>query len=256
MSDDNKNFGGSEYSTKEQESLNDRKTTYFENSLGSAIDKQQSLMRYMSRQDLAKLLCYADIFNMTSGLAGNIIECGVYYGNGLMTFAKLCSSFEPYNYNCKVIGFDTFEGNQGMSDKDKVSSDLSGLHRFDGGYQANTFDDLTECIKIFDQDRPLNQFSKVELVKGNICETAPNYIEENQQTLVRILSLTMNLYEPTKAALKAFLPRMAKGSIIMPFTLNSDLYPGMTLSILDELNIKDYQVKTMPSYPNVNYIVL
>ena len=154
MSDDNKNFGGSEYSTKEQESLNDRKTAYFENSLGSAIDKQQSLMRYMSRQDLAKLLCYADIFNMTSGLAGNIIECGVYYGNGLMTFAKLCSSFEPYNYNCKVIGFDTFEGNQGMSDKDNVSSNLSGLHRFDGGYQANTFDDLTECINIFDQDRP------------------------------------------------------------------------------------------------------
>ena len=66
----------------------------------------------------------------------------------------------------------------------------------------------------------------------------------------------MNLYEPTKAALKAFLPRMAKGSIIMPFTLNSDLYPGMTLSILNELNIKDYQVKTMPNYPNVNYIIL
>ena len=255
MTDSKTDFGGSEYSTKTQQSVNEKKIDYFETSLGSSIDKQQSLMRYMSRQDLAKLLCYADIYNMTSGLAGNIIECGVYFGNGLMTFAKLCAAIEPYNYNCKVIGFDTFEGNQGFSDKDKILGN-DGLHRFEGGYEANTYDDLTRCIEIFDQDRPLNQFPKVELVKGNICETAPAYVEQNQQTLVRILSLTMNLYEPTKAALKAFLPRMSKGSIIMPFTLNSDLYPGMTLSILEELNIRDYQVKTMPNYPNVNYIVL
>ncbi|REL34808.1 TylF/MycF/NovP-related O-methyltransferase [Thalassotalea euphylliae] len=256
MTDNKVDFGGSEFSTNQQQSINERKIDYFESSLGSSIDKQQSLMRYMSRQDLAKLLCYADIYNMTSGIAGNIVECGVYYGNGLMTFAKLCASLEPYNYNCKVIGFDTFEGNQSISEKDHLSKSESGLHTFEGGYEANTYDDLKRCIEIFDMDRPLNQFPKVELVKGNICQTAPEYIENNQQTLVRILSLTMNLYEPTKAALKAFLPRMSKGSVIMPFTLNSDLYPGMTLSILDELNIKDYQVKTMPNYPNVNYIVL
>lgn len=74
--------------------------------------------------------------------------------------------------------------------------------------------------------------------------------------VVRILSLSVNLYEPTKAALSAFLPRMPKGSIIIPFTMNSDLYPGMTLAVLEELGIRDVALRTAPHFPNFNSIKL
>ncbi len=66
----------------------------------------------------------------------------------------------------------------------------------------------------------------------------------------------MNLYEPTKAALKAFLPRMPNGSVIASFSLNEDAYPGMTLAILEEVGIRGYKLRTPAHYPNFSYIVL
>jgi Macrocin-O-methyltransferase (TylF) len=245
-----------EYRSPEVNELEGRKARYFRNSAGSEIQKLQSLMRYMSRQDLAKLLCYYDVFKSSENIAGSIIECGVYFGNGLMTWAKLSAALEPYNYNCKVFGFDTFEGNQGVSEKDESEKSKEGAHHRGGGYFADCHDDLTECMSIYNEDRPLNHLKKVELIRGDIRETAQQFVLKNKHILVRVLSLSVNLYEPTLAAMEAFLPRMGKGSIIVPFTMNVDIYPGMTLALLEKLEIKNYTIKTPYYYPNFNYIIL
>jgi len=246
--------GGTEQPTESFRDLQARRQQYFERSEDSSAQKLESLMRYMSRQDLAKLSCYMDVFDKTTGVAGSIMECGVYFGNGLMTWAKLSAAMEPYNYNCKVVGFDTFSGNIGESESDQ--SDQAGIHKGTGGYLADSYEDLLECISIFDEDRPLNQYPKVELVKGDLRNSAGKYIEHNPHALVRILSLSVNLYEPSLAALKAFLPRMPKGSAIVAFTLNVPIYPGATLSLLDACGVQDYSVITPAKYPNFNYIIL
>ena len=251
----NENLSATERQTDDNLLLNKKKEAYFKDSIGTETQKTESLMRYMSRQDLSKLCCYIEAFRATTGVSGSIVECGVYFGNGLMTWAKLSAALEPYNYNSKVIGFDTFSGNKGLTEID-LWSKQKGLHKQEGGYYADSYDDLCECISIFDTDRPLNQFEKVKLVKGALQETAQEYVNSNPNLIVRILSLSVNLYEPTKCALKAFLPRMPKGAIIVPFTLNSELYPGVTLAVLEELGIHGFEMKTPPFYPNFNYIVL
>lgn len=195
-----------------------------------------------------------DVFNQTAGIAGSIMECGVYFGNGLMTWAKLSAAMEPYNYNCRVVGFDTFSGNIGESDRDQ--SDQEGINKGAGGYFANSYEDLTECIAIFDSDRPLNHYPKVELVQGDLRTSAGEYVEQNSHVLVRILSLSVNLYEPSVAALKAFLPRMTKGAAIVAFTLNTPIYPGATLSLLEQCGIRDVSIITPAKYPNFNYVIL
>ena len=43
-------------------------------------------------------------------IEGSIVECGVWNGAGLLSYAKLVEIFEPYSIKRKVIGFDTFEG--------------------------------------------------------------------------------------------------------------------------------------------------
>ena len=65
---------------------------------------------YCSRQTLALLLCYDRLIDITKGICGSIVDAGVFQGQGLMSYAKLLSALEPYNYSCKVIGFDTFNG--------------------------------------------------------------------------------------------------------------------------------------------------
>jgi hypothetical protein len=247
-------LGGTEQPTESFRDLQARRHAYFEQSKDSPADKIGSLMRFMSRQDLAKLSCYMDVFNATEGVAGSIMECGVYFGNGLMTWAKLSAAMEPYNYNCRVVGFDTFTGNIGESDLDK--SDQEGINKGAGGYFANSVQDLEECIAIFDSDRPLNHYPKVELIEGDLRTSAVEYVEKNSHALVRILSLSVNLYEPSLAALKAFLPRMPKGSAIVAFTLNTPIYPGATLALLEEVGVRDASIVTPAKYPNFNYVIL
>ena len=36
-----------------------------------------------------------------------------------MNYANYLASIEPYNYQCKIIGFDTFSGGVGVSKKDE-----------------------------------------------------------------------------------------------------------------------------------------
>jgi hypothetical protein len=65
----------------------------------------------------------------------------------------------------------------------------------------------------------MNRFNshleKIEIVKGDAVRTIPKYLKENKHTLVSLLYLDFDLYEPTKIALDNFLPRMAKGGLIV-----------------------------------------
>lgn len=213
---------------------------------------------FLSRQWFARTSVLMDIFKKTSGVSGSIVECGTYYGNFTFTMAKLAAAFEPYNYRCKIISFDTFEGNKGYNEqKDilpKAANEKAQAEFKEGGWKADVYKDLQEAVRIFDEDRPLNKFEKIEIIKGDVSETVPKYLKDNPNLIIRILNLSINYYEPTKVILKTFLPRMAKGSIITLTNLNYAF--GTTQALLEELNIKDYQLITPPEYPNINYIIL
>ena len=252
-----KRIGGTEYATPQRLALNDRRVNYFENGCGNSIEKLGSLMRFMTRQDLAKLLTYNNIFQKTQGVTGSIVECGVFFGNSLLTWAKLAAAFEPHNYTCKVIGFDTFEGSTGYSEKDN-SEYAAGYQKTqtEKAYFADSYEDLKEAIEIYDMDRAIAHIPKIELVKGDVRETSHAYLQANPHLMIRVLSLTVNLYEPIKIPFELFIPRLTKGSIICIDTLNSTMYPGPTQALLDVKPLSDLAWKTPPEFPNINYAMI
>ena len=62
------------------------------------------------------------LIEMSQNKLGDIIEAGIYYGSGLMGWANIIASLEPYNYQCKIIGFDTFTGSTGVTKFDNNKS--------------------------------------------------------------------------------------------------------------------------------------
>jgi len=52
-------------------------------------------------------------------LHGNIFEFGVRYGQNLSLFTSLRGIYEPYNYNRRIVGFDTWEGFPAVHSNDK-----------------------------------------------------------------------------------------------------------------------------------------
>jgi hypothetical protein len=244
------------YKTPQQLEVKHRLAHLFETGIGDTADRLESFAKFITRQDFSLLLARYDIFRQVLPVKGSVVECGVYYGNGLMTWAHLSAALEPTNYNRRILGFDTFSGNCGSSEKDVPGRDSLEGRLPQAAYVVDSEDELQRCISIHDGNRFLSHIPKVELIRGDICQTVPRYVEENPQLLVSLLSLSVNLYEPTKTALRHLLPRMSRGSIIALHTLNEAFYPGVTRALLEELELRDHALQTIAYAPNLGYIVL
>ncbi|OFV70029.1 TylF/MycF/NovP-related O-methyltransferase [Acetobacterium wieringae] len=239
-----------------QEDLNQFKETekLFRNENIDLIDKIESFGKYATRQSIAKFLTKYELFQKIIGVNGSIIECGVLHGNGLLTWAKLSSIFEPVNHTRKVVGFDTFEGFPSIHGNDDETG-ISGNLKI-GGMKGSSFNEIVDAIKVYDINRAINQIPKVELVQGDLCQTAEKYIEENPHTVISLLYLDLDLYEPTKKALEIFVPHMPKGAIIAFDELNAKTFPGETKAVDEVLGIKNLEIKRFFFDPYVSYVVI
>jgi len=224
---------------------------YINNSPGNIVEKFKNFTKYVPRQDLTRFLVRYEIFKKILNLSGSIVECGILHGTGLMTFAHLSSIFEHLNHERKIIGFDTFEG---FPNESSVHDNKDYAKK--GEFAINSYADLIECIKLYDTNRFLNHLPKVEIVKGDILETVPKYLEKNPHIVVSLLYLDVDLYEPTKVCLDHFVPHMPKGSVIVFDEINDKNWPGETKALLKTIGIRNLRLQRFTFDTKVSYAVL
>jgi len=217
------------------------------------IEKIEAFAKYASRQSLAKFFTKYELFKQVLNVSGSIVECGVLHGAGLLTWAKLSSIFEPANHPRKVIGFDTFSGFPSVSSKDTVGTFNDTKV---GGLCGTPYEYVQEAVRIYDLNRPIAHIPKVELVEGDLCETAPKYLQDNPHLSVAMLYLDVDLYEPTKKALELFVPRMPKGAILVFDQFNARIFPGETQAVDDVIGIRNLEIRRFPFDSYVSYAVL
>ena len=218
--------------------------------------KLNNFPKYVRRQVLARFIAQEEIFRLQLNIKGSIVECGVHHGGGLMTWAKLSSIFEPYNYHRQVIGFDTFKGFPSINNLDKESKtntklDIGGLSP-----DYDVLSELKDCIDEYDDNRFLNSKNKIQLVEGDANIEIPNYLKANKHLLVSLLYLDFDIYEPTLTALENFLPRMPKGSVIAFDELNNPDWPGETMAFLESMKRNYTKLKCCIYEPNISYLEL
>jgi hypothetical protein len=96
----------------------------------------------------------------------------------------------------------------------------------------------------------------VSLVKGDIPHTLPGYLADNRHTVVSLLYLDVDLYEPTKVAIEYLLPRMPKGFVLAFDELNSHYWPGETLAVIEMVGIPNLRVQRFPFDPSLSFAVI
>jgi len=207
--------------------------------------------KYLKRQSFSKILVRYELFKKQLKIKGSIVECGVHEGFGIMSWAHLSTIFEPYNYHRKIIGFDTFKGFPGISKKDKKAK-YSKKGSFKQNY--NTYTDLKAAIKNFDNDRFLKKKQKIELIKGDANFTIPKFIKKNKHLVISLLWLDFDIYKPTKTALDFFIPKMAKGSLVIFDELNNPMWPGETIAFFESNKIKYRKLEIFEFEPNVAFL--
>lgn len=227
----------------------------FEQSTCPTEKKLANFAKYVRRQNIARFLVQHEIFKRQMPTKGSIVECGVHHGGGVMAWAKISATLEPYNYRRTIVGFDTYEGFPGVAEIDKAGGNpIAQAGAFAEDY--STFKELSECVTEFDENRFLNQIQKVELVKGDACKTIPDYLKKNEHFLVSLLYLDFDIYEPTKVALEHLLPRIPKGGIVAFDEVHNKDWPGETKALLEKFNLNHYQLECFSYEPNISFIQL
>lgn len=160
--------------------------------------------------DIPRLLSF--ILNckkvLDDGVAGNIAELGVWKGN---TSAIL--AYYANQYHRRIYLLDTYEG-----------FDVRDLHGIDADKTLifnNT--SLSEVQSVVGTD-----FTHCEYIKGRFPESITSDMESDRYSIV---SLDCDLYEPMKAGLDFFYPRLSKGGIFFLHDYSSTRWAGAKKAI-------------------------
>lgn len=220
------------------------------------IEALESFTRYASKACLSKMLARIDIFrNHVLPVHGNIVTCGLLHGADLFLWAKLSNIFEPSNHTRKIIGFDTFEGFSEFHPE----KDAGSLGHFKpGDLKGLSLERMQAAVDVYDLNRPLSHIQKIELVQGDLAKTAHEYAATHQYMTVAMLYLDVDLYEPTLAALKAFVPMMPKGAVIVFDEANYQRFEGESRAMADyfPLGKRQLRLQRFPYTSMVSYAVL
>jgi cephalosporin hydroxylase len=218
------------------------------------VERFANFPLWAPRQNIARFLAQYEIYkNHILPVHGSIIECGVAFGGGLMTWAHLASIFEPVNHTRRVVGFDTFQGFPGMAAEDAKAE--SGL-AYAGGMATPVDGEIAALAEIHDQNRPVGHIPRVELVKGDACATIRQYVQNNPHLLVAALVLDFDIYEPTLVALKHFVPLMPRGGVIVFDELNCKDWPGETKALTEYMNVNNLRLRRFPFVSTLSYAVI
>jgi hypothetical protein len=140
-------------------------------------------------------------------VAGDFAELGVYKGNT----AAVLSHFAR-KQGRKVFLFDTFSGFN--------AKDLVGIDSDQGEHDFTTSLNLVKSV--------VGDMSNVEIVQGWFPESIQS---DHLKISYAAVSLDCDLYEPMKAGLKYFWPRLATGGIIFIHDYSSGLWPGVRQAV-------------------------
>ncbi len=244
--------GPGAFATMKERAIPGRLAEIFQGSHDELAMRLANFPRYARRSQVTRFAALYELFKLSLPVKGSLIECGVFRGFSFMTFAQLSAALEPTNLTRRLYGFDSFDGFPAISPSD--SPERTGVAT--GHLAADTYDELIELLKVYDDDRFLGHIPKAHLIKGDVEVTIPEFIVDNPHLIVSLLFLDLDLFEPTVAALKNFLPRMPKGAVLAFDELDNPIWPGETLAALQEAEIPNLQLRRFEFDPYISYAIL
>ena len=158
-----------------------------------------------------KLLARTLLVDQVKHLPGDIVECGVFKGTGMLAFLKIKRFLCP-NSGKKVVGFDFFNS-------EELVGSLTGIDKEAMGtlFDKRNYKHESNQVQIFGDFVKNCGFKEheFELVAGDITKTAYQYAKERPGFRISLLYVDLDLDEPTYETLNALWDRVVKGGIVV-----------------------------------------
>lgn len=245
-------MGPGAFRTDQERLVGPRLAQIFADSTDDLESKLATFPRYARRSHVTRFIALYELFKLCLPVKGSVIDCGVFRGFSLMTWAHLSAVLEPANLTRRVYGFDSFAGFPSVCDADRP--DTTGVQP--GHLASPSLEELRDIIEVYDADRFLGHLPKVRLVPGDVIETIPAFVSNNPHLVVSLLFLDLDLFEPTRVALRHLRPRMPKGAVLAFDDLDNPIWPGETTAALEEMGLHGLRLRRFEFDPYIGYAVL
>jgi len=204
---------------------------------------------YTRRIFLKRFLAHYEFFRMVVDLPGDIVELGVYRGASLMAFANFMEIRNMGDRQKQVFGFDNFSGFTSVDEKDGKQD--KRVHKEQSGFDSNVFEDiLKDAISIFDKDRFIPYKPRVRLIKGNIEQTVPRFVEETPGLRISLLHFDCDMYSPTKVGLDYLWPLVVPSGVVLFDEYGIRPWEGESKAIDEYFKGKKVTIRRLDWAPN------
>lgn len=217
----------------------------------SDIEILDNLGIYMTRQTLSRINFMQMLYTLIIPVHGVVMEFGVRWGQNMALFSNFRGIYEPFNYNRKIVGFDTFVGFPSVSAEDG-SAIKPGDYSVPSGWRV----DLEALLDFHEQNAPISHKKKYELVQGDATVMLPEYLKKHPETIIALAYFDFDLYEPTQKCLEAILPHVTKGTVLAFDELNCPEFPGETLAVKEVIGLSSHHIRRDSSNPLASYIII
>jgi hypothetical protein len=208
---------------------------------------------FLNRQSLSRILFMHDLYTRIIPVHGVVMEFGVRWGQNLALFSSFRGMYEPYNYNRKIIGFDTFAGFPSVAPEDGADPIASvGAYGVTNGYENY----LETVLEYHERESPLSHIRKHELIKGDAAATLEKYLGDHPETIIALAYFDFDLYAPTKRCLELIKDHLTKGSVIGFDELNWPAFPGETVALQEVFGLSRHAIRRSPLNPSPSYLVV
>lgn len=212
-------------------------------SFENVFDYENGFYLTASVARISKFATHLELYRRVSGLAGEIVECGVFKGASLSRWVKFRTLFDNA-YAKKIIAFDIF----GEFPETDFEPDKKKRAQFiaEAGSKGIAKNELEEVY------RHLNLWENLQLVAGDINKTVPDYLAENPQLKISLLHVDVDLYAPTKTVLEQFYPHVVRGGIIILDDYGA--FAGANKAIDDFFSEQKLQILKLPYSNAISYV--
>lgn len=200
-------------------------------------DYENGFYWFSEKSRINRLLTHYELYKEIVNLPGHVLEFGVYKAVSLVRFATFRNALECDDSR-KIIGFDAF--GKFPTEQLNVDEDIDFIERFENAGGDGL--DVSEVEQILVQ----KGFSNIELRKGNVFDTLPQFLQDNPELRIALLHLDMDVKEPTEFALNELYDRVVPGGLIVIDDYNA--VAGATQAIDEFIETRNIQLTKLPFY--------
>ena len=219
----------------------------------NSFDNEEKLINlglFIDPRLMSRLLFLDFIYKKIIPVQGIVMDIGTRWGQTAVVFETLRAVYEPYNYQRKIVAFDTFTGFAGASELDGPMSGVDGAASTTPEYKQK----LESLLQAHELLHPINHVKKHEVIAGDVVASLPQYIDNNPETIVSLAYFDLDIYRPTVIALEAIKDRLTIGSILVFDELNYSSSPGETLAVMEVLGLRNVAIQRFPYCSKVSYV--